>query len=117
MAENARSCDTKSDHTTCNTSKDDDTFEMTSDEIKEQQRHEHPMTSDVVTPAEKAESQVLDVWYQRSTPMIRHALSNGSMSLNAQDITTHKLTVLKISQLLRRTRKLLTSSQEQTNEP
>ena len=48
-----------------------------------------------------------------SRPVIERAVSDGSMVIDMQvNMTTQKLTVLKINQLLRRTRKLLTTSQK-----
>ena len=71
-------------------------------------------TENAVTPTEpKSNGHDYEVKCATSRPVIERAMSDGSMVIEMQvDMTTQKLTVLKINQLLRRTRKLLTASQE-----
>jgi hypothetical protein len=68
----------------------------------------------IITPTEpKSNGRDYEVQCATSRPVIERALSDGSMVIDMQvDMTTQKLTVLKINQLLRRTKKLLTASQE-----
>ena len=75
---------------------------------------EQHKTEDAVTPTEpKSNGHDYEVECATSRPVIERAMSDGSMVIEMQvDMTTQKLTVLKINQLLRRTRKLLTASQE-----
>ena len=74
---------------------------------------EQHKTVDEVTPTKKESNGHDCIQYATSRPVMERVLSDGSMIIDMQvDMTTQKMTVLKLNQLLRRTRKLLTTSQE-----
>ena len=78
---------------------------------------EPPEVKDPTPPPEKT-SHVYR--YQSETisePGMEYVLADGTVGTEKQiELNTHKLTVLKINQLLRRTRKLLATHQESPEE-
>ena len=91
---------------------DDSTATMLTDKTDQEFANDKQSEAeDVVTPIEQESTR--HVQCKTSTPVVERALSDGSMVIDMQvDMTTQKLTVLKINQLLRRTKKLLTTSQK-----
>ena len=121
MAENASTCEISNVQTPTDKDEGDSTIAIVHDkEDQEVANDEQSEAENVVThtPTElESKGHGHTVQYETSRPVIERVLSDGSMVIDMQvNMTTQKLTVLKINQLLRRTRKLLATDQEIVDE-
>ena len=121
MAENASTCEISNVQIPTDKDEGDSTIAIVHDkEDQEVANDEQSEAENVVThtPTElESKGHGHTVQYETSRPVIERVLSDGSMVIDMQvNMTTQKLTVLKINQLLRRTRKLLATDQEIVDE-
>ena len=115
MAEYASTCEISNDQMSTDKDEGDNTVAIVHG--KEDQKvtnDEQCEAENVVTlTEEESKGRGRMVQYERFRPVTERALSDGSIVIDMQvNMTTQKLTVLRINQLLRRTRKLLATSQE-----
>ena len=118
-AGNVSTCDLSNDHPPTNNDESNNAMVTQSDKLDEEGlAYEQSEMEDVFTPSEKESNGHSCEVQCQSRPVIERLSSDGSVAIETQvDITAQKLTVLKINQLLRKTRKLLATNQDIVEEP